>query len=233
MANIQNWLNKIKSAIYGREVREALHESIKAVNDELIETTARSVTTQTNLNTEISNRKNADTTLEQKINNEITNRTNADSNLQSSIDTETGNREAADTELRQSIDDEVTERENADNEFRGDISELKDKAHTHNNKTVLDEITEERLSSWDSMGSNGTYIMELISGLMTDLVILQTAMGIIVYDGGLFEQEYDETTLDGGDFDGEPSSEFDCGGFEPIIMPSGTTISSSVDGGQY
>ena len=34
MANISDWLNKIKSAIYGREVRTALHDSIDAVNQE-------------------------------------------------------------------------------------------------------------------------------------------------------------------------------------------------------
>lgn len=34
MANISDWLNKIKSAIYGREVRTALYDSINAVNKE-------------------------------------------------------------------------------------------------------------------------------------------------------------------------------------------------------
>ena len=77
------------------------------------------------------------------------------------------------------------------------------------------------------MGSGGEYIMDLIGGLMTDVALLQAALGIVVYDGGLFEQEYS-----GPDFSSEPSPIFDCGGFEPITIPAGS-IGSSVDGGQY
>lgn len=250
MANIQNWLDKIKNAIYGREMRQALHDSIEAVNDELDSTTSRVSTLETNLDREITNRQNADDILRRDLNAEIVNRQNADSTLQQAMDKEINDRQSADSSLQrcinaeienrqdaesilqQSIDDEAHIRKVADDLLRADITGLQEIAHTHANKSVLDEITEERLTAWDSMGSDGTYIMELIGGLMTDVALLQAALGIVVYDGGLFEQEYNGPDLDGGDFDSESSPIFDCGDFEPITIPAGS-IGSSVDGGQY
>lgn len=250
MANIQNWLDKIKNAIYGREMRQALHDSIEAVNDELDSTTSRVSTLETNLDREITNRHDADNDLRQAINNEAHDRQNSDNdlrrdlnaevgdrktafdNLKGDIDTEIANRKTADNILQQKIDNETDARQTTDEALRSDISELQKIAHTHDNKSVLDKITEERLSSWDSMGADGIYILDLIGGLMTDVALLQKALGIVVYDGGLFEQEYNGLDLDGGDFDSEPSPIFDCGGFEPITIPVGS-IGSSVDGGQY
>lgn len=212
MANIQNWLTKIKSAIYGREMRQALHDSIKAVNDELVSTTSRVKVTEDGLEAEVQNRQSADNSLRQDLNTETTNRQNADSALQRNIDTE------------------AVARQTTDEALRTDVTELQELSHTHDNKSVLDEITEERLTSWDLMGSNGTYIMELIGGLMTDVALLQKALGIVVCDGGLFEQDYDSDDFDGGDFDSEPSSVFDCGGFETTVSVG---TASSIDGGQY
>lgn len=232
MANIQNWLTKIKSAIYGREMRQALHDSIKAVNDELVSTTSRVKVTEDGLEAEVQNRQSADNALRRDLNTETTNRQNADSALQQTINKEIGDRQNACSELQQALDEEIDNREAAndvlqrnigteavarqttDEALRTDVTELRELSHTHDNKSVLDEITEERLTSWDSMGSNGVYIMELIGGLMTDVASLQKALGIVVCDGGLFEQDYDSDDFDGGDFDSEPSSVFDCGGFE-------------------
>jgi len=35
MANITNWLRTIQTAIYGRDMRQAIHDAISAVNAEL------------------------------------------------------------------------------------------------------------------------------------------------------------------------------------------------------
>lgn len=41
MANILTYLNNIKNALYGRDVRGSIHDGIKAINDEVESTTAR------------------------------------------------------------------------------------------------------------------------------------------------------------------------------------------------
>ena len=43
MANIATYLNDIKNAIFGKEVRGSIHDGIKAINDEVESTTARQV----------------------------------------------------------------------------------------------------------------------------------------------------------------------------------------------
>lgn len=232
MANIQNWLDKIKNAIYGREMRQALHDSIEAVNDELALTTSQTLTLKTNLDAEIINRQDADDALGRGLDIEIINRRNVDTILRQALEDEIRERQSIDVSLRQAIDDEMSERKTTDEKLRQDVTKLQETAHGHSNKSVLDEISEEQVSSWNLMGSNGTYIMELIGSLMTDVSQLQSALGLVVYDGGLFEQECNGDVLDGGDFNSEPSPVFDCGGFEPIVISTGS-IESSVNGGQY
>ena len=43
MANIQNYLNNIKNALLGRDVRASIHDGIDAINKEVEETTKRQV----------------------------------------------------------------------------------------------------------------------------------------------------------------------------------------------
>ena len=43
MANIQNYLNNIKNALFGRDVRASIHDGIDAINKEVEETTKRQV----------------------------------------------------------------------------------------------------------------------------------------------------------------------------------------------
>lgn len=43
MANIQNYLNNIKNALFGRDVRGSIHDGIDAINKEVEETTKRQV----------------------------------------------------------------------------------------------------------------------------------------------------------------------------------------------
>ena len=43
MANIQNELNNIKTALYGKDVRGSIHDGIEAINKEIENTTGRQV----------------------------------------------------------------------------------------------------------------------------------------------------------------------------------------------
>ena len=55
MANITQWLEKIKVAIYGKDVREAIHNSINAMNNEVISNTSKQNSLETQYNNQIKN----------------------------------------------------------------------------------------------------------------------------------------------------------------------------------
>ena len=260
MANISDWLNKIKSAIYGREVRTALYDSINAVNKETESNTESCKKLRTDL-TDHSNAKatgsvSGHVTLSDSVSN-----TSNDSNsvaatpyaVKIAHDKAVDARSAADSN-RAALNDEVTKRSNADKDLSerineqvkadeimsGDINTLKSKAHTHENKEVLDGITSDDVEKWngiknqvtqEQLNEHAAYNDELIAGLMREIMLLQTALGIVICDGGLFEQDYDEIEFDGGDFDNEPTDEFDCGDFEPLKIS--TQVNAVLDGGKY
>ena len=75
------------------------------------------------LDTEITQRTNADIGLADKITAEKTARENADSSLQKNINDETKNRQTGDSELQQKISAEITERQTADSK-KADKTEL-------------------------------------------------------------------------------------------------------------
>lgn len=75
------------------------------------------------LDTEITQRTNADVGLADKITAEKTARENADSSLQKNINDETKNRQTGDSELQQKISAEITERQTADSK-KADKTEL-------------------------------------------------------------------------------------------------------------
>ena len=264
MANISDWLNKIKSAIYGREVRTALYDSINAVNKETESNTESckklrtdltdhsnakatgSVSGHVTLSDSVSNTSNdsnsvAATPYAVKIAHDkaVDARSAADSN-RAALNDEVSNRIEVDNKLADRISQEAKERQRADEIMSGDINTLKSKAHTHDNKEVLDGITSDDVEKWnriknqvtqEQLNEHAAYNDELIAGLMREIMILQSALGIISYDGGLFEQDYDGIELDGGDFENEQESEFDCGDFEPLIIS--TQINAVLDGGKY
>lgn len=166
-------------------------------------------------------------------------RSAADSN-RAALNDEVSNRIEVDNKLADRISQEAKERQRADEIMSGDINTLKSKAHTHDNKEVLDGITSDDVEKWngiknqvtqEQLNEHAAYNDELIAGLMREIMILQSALGIISYDGGLFEQDYDGIELDGGDFENEQESEFDCGDFEPLIIS--TQINAVLDGGKY
>lgn len=260
MANISDWLNKIKSAIYGREVRTALHDSINAVNKETESNTESCKKLRTDLtdhsNTKATGSVSGHVTLSDSVSN-----TSNDSNsvaatpyaVKVAYDKAMDARSAADSN-RAALNDEVTKRSNADKDLSErinervktdevmseDISTLKSKAHTHDNKEVLDGISSTDIEKWngikeqvtqEQLDEHAAYNNEQIASLMREIMLLQTALGIVIYDGGLFEQDYDEIEFDGGDFDNEPRDEFDCGDFEPLKIS--TQVNAVLDGGKY
>jgi len=104
------------------------------------------------LDTEITQRTNADVGLANQITAEKTARESADSSLSSRINNEVTIRQAADNELQRNISGEATDRENADNTLQGNIdaeaknrrvgdSELREQILTEQtNRTNADDI---------------------------------------------------------------------------------------------
>ena len=134
MADITSFLNTIKTAIYGRDMRSALHDSIKAVNDALESEVKRSTAKDTShdesiknlderLQQEANNRSSADDGLSKRITDEANARSNADTALGKRIDDEAEARRAADDALGQRVADEVAARSAADNALSDRIDE--------------------------------------------------------------------------------------------------------------
>lgn len=65
------------------------------------------------------------------------------------ISSEAANREIADMALDKKISDEAAARKDADAALDGRVKTVEDKAHTHENKTVLDGITAEDILNWN------------------------------------------------------------------------------------
>ena len=260
MANISDWLNKIKSAIYGREVRTALHDSIDAVNQETESNTESCKNLRNDLTTHSNTKATGSVlghvTLSDSVSDTFNNSESVAATphaVKIAYDKAVDARSAADSN-RVALNDEVTKRSDADKDLSErinervktdevmseDISTLKSKAHTHDNKEVLDGISSTDIEKWngikeqvtqEQLDEHAAYNNEQIASLMREIVLLQTALGIVIYDGGLFEQDYDEIEFDGGDFDNEPTDEFDCGDFEPLKIS--TQVNAVLDGGKY
>ena len=246
MANITSFLNTIKNAIYGRDMRSALHDSIKAINDELEEEIERSTSKDgshdnsiaglnTKLAQEIDTRSSTDVTLTSRIGTEESTRSLADEALSRRIDEEVLNRSEADTTIRQSISDEVTARTNADNAIDGRLKIVEAKAHTHENKGILDTIDADRIRKWDD-GSQGAVTLEDYLEHLRDseqqFKMIWELIGLNIYDGGWFGMAQLDVPLDGGSFDDTVFTPVDCGDFGKFV-PSGGGIADVVDGGTY
>ena len=101
----------------------------------------KAVEVQNNLDTEKSNRQNADTVLQQNIDTEAANRQNADNTLQQKINTEAATRQAAERVLQNNINDEISERKSADAALEQRITSalFGDELMTHTVKFVAPE----------------------------------------------------------------------------------------------
>ena len=182
----------------------------------------KAVEVQNNLDTEKSSRQNADTVLQQNI------------------DTEAANRQNADNALQQDIGAEALARASADTGLDRRVKAVEDTAHTHVNKTVLDGISDPDIAAWNGITEQVTqaqldavkaYLEELCFGFSDEFQRIYGAIGVNVYDGGIFGMEQNEIALDGGDFEDEVTGAVDCGGFEPIIIS--TEVGAVIDGGEY
>ena len=113
---------------------------------------------------------------------------------------------------------------------RDTIKTVEKKAHTHDNMETLNSITAERVAKWDSdveFAEFREYIQDIIFGFTDEFQRVYGAMGVTVYDGGIFGMVQSEIALDGGGFADEITGNVDCGGFEPI-----TAEVAVVDGGE-
>jgi len=107
MSTINECLNTIENAIYGKDMRSAIHDGMDLLRKNIDSEEANREATDAALQQETANRKSADTTLQTNINNEATSRKNADEDLQTNIDDETANREENDGSLVELLNDKA------------------------------------------------------------------------------------------------------------------------------
>ncbi len=194
-------------------------------------------------------RQNADTALGVRITNETNARTDADTSLGQRIDREAVARESADSMLDGRIDNEITARAEGDKALSDRINDetaareeldaqfkpVAEKAHTHENKDVLDGITAERVNAWDIIADGTVTLGEYLEHLAEaerQFDMLWDLLGMTVYDGGWFGTAQLDVPLDGGSFDDTALTPLDCGDFGKFV-PSGGGIGDVVDGGIY
>ena len=201
------------------------------------------------INTEAAARASADDTLGQRITNETNARTDADTALGQRIDREAVARESADSMLDGRIDNEITARDEGDKALSDRINDetaareeldaqfkpVAEKAHTHENKGILDGIDADRVRKWDD-GSEGQITLgeylEHLAEAERQFDMLWELLGMTVYDGGWFGTAQLDVPLDGGSFDDTVFTPVDCGDFGKFV-PSGGGIADVVDGGTY
>ena len=194
-------------------------------------------------------RQNADTALGVRITNETNARTDADTALGQRIDREAVARESADSMIDGRIDNEITARAEGDKALSDRINDetaareelderfepVEKKAHTHENKDILDSIDADRVRKWDD-GSEGQITigewLEHLAEAERQFGMLWDLLGMTVYDGGWFGMAQLDAPLDGGDFDDTALTPLDCGDFGKFV-PSGGGVGDVVDGGNY
>lgn len=126
------------------------------------------------------------------------------------------------------LDDEINARGTLENV----VNSLQILDHKHSNKNVLDTITEDRVAIWDKVKDLDKYfeyvdfkkfVEEIVYSYNQELQNLYTAIGITLYDGGIFGMEQNGLELDGGSFESEPENSYDCGGFNPLELTAQVT----------
>ena len=89
---------------------------------------------------------NAKTELEGKISDEVTRATEAENALDGRLDVIEGEDEGS---IKKAVKDEQNRATGAESALSSRIDTLATSSHTHDNKTVLDGITSEKVSNWD------------------------------------------------------------------------------------
>ncbi len=127
----------------------------KIVRDNFTAIQTEHNTLSNKLDTEITQRTNADVGLADKITAEKTARENADSSLQKNINDETKNRQTGDSELQQKISAEITERQTADSK-KADKTELYGTDETTKHTVTYSLTAADMAVSIDAGHSTGT-----------------------------------------------------------------------------
>ena len=104
-------------------------------------------------------------------------------------------------------------------------------------KTQLDEaIAAEEAERTESdntiiamLNAAKAYLEDMCFSFTDEFQRVYAAIGVTMYDGGIFGMEQSDIALDGGDFTEETTGNVDCGGFEPLTAE----VSAVVDGGEY
>ena len=120
MSTIQENLEKILHAVFGRDVRQAIHDGIKNCYDDGIAGSeelndVRNGYDGTSYPTAGEAVRSQFNSFNSKLSEEKTQRETADINLQNAINTESNARSTADTTLQENIGKEITARETAEN----------------------------------------------------------------------------------------------------------------------
>lgn len=116
---------------------------------------------------------NAKTELEGKISDEATRATAAENALDGRLDVIEGEGEGS---IKKAVKDEQDRAEGAESALSGRIATLESATHTHDNKTVLDGITSEKVSSWDNeVGAKAAIAAEAETRAQKDAETLRDA----------------------------------------------------------
>ncbi|MGN0107135.1 MAG: hypothetical protein ACI4A5_05520 [Hominilimicola sp.] len=188
---------------------------------------------------EASARENADNILQQNIDAEKTDRNNAYGELQQKIIAESSARTNADRALDvrvTAVEEKAHTHANKtviDGITAADIAAW-DGIKEQVSKTQLDEAikaekterTEADNSITAGLDAVQTYFAELCYDFLDEFQRVYGAIGVTVYDGGIFGMEQNNIALDGGYFDDEITATVDCGAFM-------TESEAVVDGGKY
>lgn len=252
MANIATLLQKIASAIYGKDMREAIHDSIEAVNNDFEDYKRSSSSDMSDMTSRLTQAEKDININEKKI-----------SSIMLSVDDKVGKTDYAsitqagivklynsggtnrsglliqsDGSLLVNVNPENGLSRTGDGKLvisaatRDDIDK-----RTQNYKPLVPSMLEYAVDS--VIDSTKKYIdlknkndsnTAMIFNILTELSLLYSLMGFTIYDGGYFIQKYDDADLDGGLFSENVSMTIDCGTFDSIHIQTNIT---TIDGGVY
>lgn len=169
-----------------------------------------------------------DFTSNSALNEEIHKREETDKNLISlsdSLSAEIIARQNGDKVLQIGIDGERQSRVNAINTLMEYITALQELAHSHNNKTVIDGITDERVALWDKISEldNQLEFAEFKNDILKihmdnrlKLAEIYSMLGYTIIDGGVSGMGEPVMIVDGNAFEeSDMSIVYNCGTFEP------------------
>ena len=214
--------------------KSKLSDEVAAVLDEVPDI-------RTDLDDEVSTRQNADTTLQRNIDSEASARKSADSALDGRVKTV---EEKAHAHANKTVLDGISSSDVAAwNGIKEQVSKTQldsaiaaeAKNRTDADSALQDNIDAEAETRADAdsaiialVEQYKSYLEDICFGFLDEFQRVYGAIGITVYDGGIFGMEQSEIALDGGNFSDEVTGTVDCGEFEPL-----TAAITAIDGGEY